>query len=298
MTENLATFKAGYVAVIGLPNAGKSTLLNQLLQYKLSIVSRKPQTTRRNVLGILNREGLQIIFIDTPGILKPRYNLQEVMMKNVRSAIEDADVLVYLIDAAQPGQTPAELKAQLKDVKQPVILGLNKIDLVAKKDLLPMMSEFLKVHPFKCVIPLSAQKADGLDRLLDEIAPVLPLHPPYYPTDFLSDQQEKFFVSEIIREKVFHYYGQEIPYSTHVEIEEFKERGEGKVYIRAAILIERESQKGIIIGKGGQAIKRVGQLARQEIEVFIDRPAFLELFVKVEPDWRKKDAQLRKLGYR
>ena len=290
-------FRAGYAAVIGLPNAGKSTLLNHFLQTKLSIVPRKPQTTRQNVLGILNQPGLQIIFMDTPGILTPRYSLQEAMMRQVQSAMTDADVLIYVVDVTEKAESPDNIAAVLKRVACPVILVLNKIDLMDSKTLLPIMDRYKDARSFRSIVPVSALKDSGLDRVVSEAAACMPLSPPYYPTDYISTQQERFFVAEIIREKIFKYYGKEIPYATHVEIEDFKEREKGKTYIRAAILIERSSQKAIIIGKQGKALKRVGELARGDMERFLDRPVFLELFVKVSSDWRKKAAVLKRMGY-
>lgn len=290
-------FRAGYAAVVGLPNVGKSTLLNQLLHFKLSIVSKKPQTTRKNVLGILSGEKYQVIFIDTPGILEPRYNLQKFMLKQVHLAMQDADVLLYMVDVTDRRQNIAAVTAQLKEVNKPVILALNKIDLIEKRELLPMLESYANAYPFRAVVPISALKNDGLDRILQEIVACLPEHPPYFPPDYLSNQQERFFVAEIIREKIFQFYGEEIPYATHVEIEEFKERPQGKDYIRAVIVVEKRSQKAILIGKDGTALKRVGKLAREEIELFLGRPVFLELFVKVTENWRKKDTVLKRLGY-
>ncbi len=290
-------FRAGYVAVVGLPNVGKSTLLNQLLHFKLSIVSKKPQTTRKNVLGILTGEEYQIIFIDTPGILEPRYNLQKFMLKQVHLAMQDADVLLYMVDVTDRRQNINAITTQLKEVNKPVILALNKIDLIEKRELLPMLESYTRAYPFRAAIPISALKSDGLDRILQAIIDCLPKHPPYFPPDYLSNQQERFFVAEIIREKIFQFYGEEIPYATHVEIEEFKERPHGKDYIRAVIVVEKRSQKAILIGKDGTALKRVGKLAREEIELFLGRPVFLELFVKVTENWRKKDTLLKRLGY-
>lgn len=289
-------FKAGYVSIIGKTNVGKSTLLNQLLMYKLSIVTPRPQTTRKRVIGILNGEGYQIIFIDTPGIIEPRYRLHEIMMKYVKMAMEDADIILYMVDVSL--DTPVEdIKRSIREGGKPVILLLNKIDLIKKELLLSMIDEYSKVYPFKAIIPISALKNDGLDRVVNEIIQWLPQSPPYYPSDYITPEQERFFVSEIIREKVFLFYGEEIPYSTHVEIEEFKERQKGRYYIRATIYVEKESQKGILIGKDGQALKRVGREARQEIDGFLDHPVFLELFVKVSEGWRKKEGRLRELGY-
>ncbi len=295
--ETIQGFKSGYVAILGRPNVGKSTLLNQMLKMKLSIVTPKPQTTRKKVLGILNGENYQIIFMDTPGIIDPKYNLQKVMMKYVRNAIADADVILYMVDASVPRQHFEEIQEHLQGVQKPVILVLNKVDLVKKDQLLPLIDAFRQIHEFQAIIPISALKGDGVERVIDEIVQVLPEGHPYYPSDYVTPEQERFFVAEIIREKIFLLYGEEIPYSTHVEIEEFKERPGHKDYIRAVIYVEKNSQKGILIGKQGQALKRVGQMAREEIEAFLGRPVYLELFVKVNEDWRRNEAKIRRLGY-
>lgn len=296
-TENrYKNFKAGYAAILGRPNVGKSTLLNQLLKYKLSIISSKPQTTRKKVLGILNLEGAQIIFIDTPGLLDPKYNLQQKMVKYIHQAIEDSDMLLYLIDVTEE-DVHSEIIKLLSGSQKPVILAINKIDLIDKKSLLPLISRFDKKMDFSAIIPISALLKDGIDGLQEEIIKLLPHSPPFYPPDYLTDQQERFFVAEIIREKIFEHYGEEIPYSTHVQIETFKERPDSKDYIVAVIYVEKDSQKGILIGKEGQALKRIGRLARAEIEQFLGRPVFLELYVKVLKDWRRKDSKLRELGY-
>lgn len=290
-------FKAGYVAILGYPNAGKSTLLNQFLNHKLSIVSRKPQTTRKKVLGILTLKKAQIVFIDTPGLLNPKYNLQQIMSNYITNAVEDADVLLYLVDASRVKKITSETIQFFSKVDKPVVLAINKIDLVEKKKLLPLISQFDKEIKFSAVVPISALKDDGLDRLRDEIIRLLPYCPPYFPVNYLTDQQERFFVSEIIRERIFELYSEEIPYSTHVQIEDFKERPGRKDFIVANIYVEKNSQKGIIIGKEGRALKKIGQLARVEIEKFLDRPVYLELFVKVLTDWRHKDSKLKELGY-
>lgn len=290
-------FKAGYVAILGYANAGKSTLLNQFLNHKLSIVSRKPQTTRKKVLGILTLKKAQIVFIDTPGLLNPKYNLQQIMSNYITNAVEDADVLLYLVDASRVKKITSETIQFFSKVDKPVVLAINKIDLVEKKKLLPLISQFDKEIKFSAVVPISALKDDGLDRLRDEIIRLLPYCPPYFPVNYLTDQQERFFVSEIIRERIFELYSEEIPYSTHVQIEDFKERPGRKDFIVANIYVEKNSQKGIIIGKEGRALKKIGQLARVEIEKFLDRPVYLELFVKVLTDWRHKDSKLKELGY-
>jgi GTP-binding protein Era len=290
-------YKSGYAALIGKPNAGKSTLLNQLLKFKISIVTRKPQTTRKNILGILTGNDYQIVFIDTPGLLNPRYGLQEFMLRYIRSALQDSDVLIYLVDVAEKKQHFENIHNQLQDTGKPVILALNKIDLVDKASLLPLIERFRKSFNFRAIIPISALKSDGITNLIEEILEMLPYNPPYFPPDYATDQQERFFVSEIIREKIFQYFGEEIPYSTHVQIEDFKERKPAKDYIRAVIFVEKHSQKGIIIGKGGQALKRVGETARTEIEQFLGRPVYLELYVKLLEDWRRREGKLKNLGY-
>jgi len=301
MTNTGESFRAGYVAIIGEPNVGKSTLMNNLLQHKLSIVTPKPQTTRHRILGVLSGETYQIIFLDTPGLLKPKYLLQERMMEFARSAIRDADLVLLLIDATTPGietdRTGESVFTHLSQFEKSVFLVINKIDLVRKDHLLPIIDWYAKRYPFKEIIPISALTLDGVDKLKTLIINELPEHPPYYPADIISDQSERFFVSEIIREKIFERYRQEIPYSTTVEVIEFKEREGQKDFISAEIYVERDSQKAILIGKKGQALKEIGERARKEIEVFLGRSVFLELHVKVRKDWRNDTAWLKRLGY-
>ncbi len=290
-------FKAGYVAIIGLPNAGKSTLLNALLNVKLSIISDKPQTTRRRIPGILNKENFQAVFLDTPGILKPKYQLQEHMMEYVRASLNDADVLLLIVDS-KSRRHPVDIDLnELNPSKKPVILLLNKVDLINKQDLLPLIDLYKDFYPFEEIIPISALNRDGVDKVEAAIEARLPFHPPFYPPDILSDQPERFFVAEIIREKIFEKFYQEIPYSTEVVVEEFKERPGKKDYIYAIIYVERNSQKGIIIGKKGEALKKIGETARKEIEEFLGRPVFLELRVKVNEKWRYDERKLKRLGY-
>jgi GTP-binding protein Era len=292
-------FKSGYVALIGRPNVGKSTLMNALLGQKLSIVTAKPQTTRHRVLGILSGKEYQIIFLDTPGLLIPRYKLQETMVKTARSAIEEADLLVFLIELEEKiSAANRSILSDLIQTKKPLILAINKIDLIDKEKLLPIIDDYARSFKLTSIIPISALKEDGLDELKQLFIDNLPVGFPFYPAEMVTDQPERFFVAEIIREKIFQKYGEEIPYSTTVTVEEFKERDQGKDYIRAVIYVERNSQKGIIIGKQGAALKRVGQIAREEIELFLGRPVYLELFVKVKEKWRQKEGILRELGYR
>ena len=290
-------FRAGYVALIGLPNAGKSTLMNALLDVKLSIISSKPQTTRRRVLGILNQDMMQVVFMDTPGILKPGYALQEKMMEQVSRALDDADLLLFIVDITDK-KHPLQLDLQkINPQSKPVLLLLNKIDLQPKEVLLNLIEKYRGHYPFKAIIPVSALNSDGTDLLQKELLRHLPLSPPYYPPDTLTDQPERFFIAEIIREKIFERFYQEVPYSTEVVVEEFKERPKGKDYIYAVIMVERKTQKGILIGKGGQTLKKIGAEARRDIQELLGRQVFLELRVKVNEDWRKKDVKLRRLGY-
>lgn len=290
-------FKAGYAVIIGLPNTGKSTLLNALLDIKLSIISKKPQTTRRRVLGILNKDNYQIIFIDTPGILKPRYKLQKKMMIQVAESLEDADIIVLIIDAQSKNHPIHFENIDIIPKGKPIILLLNKIDLIDKKNLLTLIELYNKQFPVKTIIPISALNQDGLELLEKEILNYLPTNPPYYPPDILTEHPERFFVGELIREQIFEKFYQEIPYSIEVIIEEFKEREKGKDYINAVILVERKSQKGILIGKGGKTLKQIGAMARAEIEEFLGRKVFLDLLVKVNENWRRDDAKLKQLGY-
>lgn len=290
-------FRCGYVAIIGRPNAGKSTLMNALLDIKLSIISSKPQTTRRRTLGILNKPAAQVIFLDTPGVLKPRYRLQEKMMDQVTSAMHDADLLFLIVDAAEKNHpVPIEL-ARLNPSRKPVLLLMNKIDAIKKADLLPLIDLYHQAYKFEAIIPISALAKDGLELLQKEMLERLPLGAPFYPPDLLTDQPERFFAAEIIREKIFEKYYDEIPYSTEVIIEDFKERRKSKDYISATIIVERRSQKGILIGKQGAALKEIGERARRDIEEFLGRPIFLDLRVKVNENWRKDDIKLRRLGF-
>jgi GTPase len=292
--------RCGYVAIIGRPNAGKSTLLNQLLDFKLSIVTPKPQTTRHRILGILNEKNAQIIFLDTPGLIKPKYALQSAMMKIADQAIQSADVLLVMIDVTSSEDTDFVMNLfqhDLKNLDIPKVLLLNKVDLISKENLLPLIGRFHATALFNEIIPVSALKNDGTDIVKNCLIGLLPASERYYPEDTLTEQPEKFFVSEIIREKIFMLYGKEIPYSTDVMIEEFREGKSSKDFIRAAILVERPSQKAILIGKKGEALKRVGEIARKDIEIFLDRPVFLELWVKVKEDWRRNNSVLKNLGY-
>lgn len=295
--------KSGYVSIVGKPNAGKSTLLNAILGEKLSIATSKPQTTRKKILGIHSAENFQIIFLDTPGIMNPEYLLQHRMLEFVEQSVRDSDLVLFIIDAeADPtGMKALEDETVLKilhNENTPKILLINKID-VSKQEIIEKLVVTAEAKGwFKKIIPISAIKSVNTQTVVDSILEYLPEHPKYYPDDQLSDENERFFVSEIIREKVFEIYREEIPYSTEVEIEEFTEREGRKDYIRAAIIIERESQKPIIIGDKGATIKKLGRSAREAIEKFLQRDVFLELFVKVKEKWRSNPNMLNHFGYK
>jgi GTP-binding protein Era len=287
--------KSGYVSIIGKPNVGKSTLLNRLLAMKLAIVSSKPQTTRNRILGILTENDYQCYFLDTPGIIKPDYELQKTMVDQIKRAVTDADIIIWVVDPwFKPADFPRAFTQHFQ--KKLVICVLNKIDLISKTKLLPVI-DTIKNFDVKEIIPISALKGDGIEELKKTIFEFLPENPFLYPKDDISDSPERFFVAELIRERVFEFFKKEIPYSTCVAIDEFKERKKGKNFIRAIIYVERKSQKGILIGKDGQALKKVGQEARKEIEKFLGRNVYLELWVKVKEKWRKDKKFLKELGY-
>ena len=298
--KNNTNYKSGYIAIIGQPNVGKSTLMNNLLDVKLSITSPRPQTTRRRVMGILNKDDLQIVFLDTPGILTPKYGLQREMMNYVNIAISDADLLLYLIDGTMNKDKIFEDVEKLSNInptKKPVVLAINKIDLLSKSTLLPLMEKTNAIYPFESMIPISAKKQDGLNELVEFFYKFMPLHPPYYDPEMLTDQPERFFVAELIREQVFFQFQKEIPYSIEVAITEFKERKKAKDYICCEIYVERDSQKAIVIGKKAEALKKLSLNSRKEIEKFLDAEIYLELIVKVKKNWRQDDRMLKQFGY-
>lgn len=304
MSEITPEYRSGYITIIGQPNVGKSTLMNRLLDFKLSITSPRPQTTRRQVMGILSDKNAQIIFLDTPGIIKPKYQLQEMMINQIQAAVSDADALLYIIDDAslrQDGEILIDdeirILKQANRQNKPVILVINKVDLVSKSDLLPVIGQYNTRYKFESIVPVSALKGDGTDELVKEFIKLMPFHPPYYDPDILTEQPERFFVAEFIREQIFYYFKKEIPYSTEVQIESFKEREHGKDYISAVIYTERNTQKAIIIGKQGSALKNIGSRARDQIERFLGRKVFLELHVKVKKDWRRDSLQIKRFGY-
>jgi GTP-binding protein Era len=292
-------FKSGYVSITGRPNVGKSTLLNMILGQKIAIVTEKPQTTRNRIIGIKNLEGAQIIFIDTPGIHRPRHKLGEIMVKEAKEAIRDVDIVLLMVEPFKENiKEEMEIINLLRSVGKPVILLINKIDMVKKPDLLPLIEEYSKLYNFKEIIPISALYGDGIDRLLKVIVDTLPEGPPYYPADQITDQIERFVVAELIREQVMLHTREEVPHSVHVEVVDWKERENGLINISANIYVERESQKGIIIGKEGQRLKSIGTEARKNIEGLLNVRVYLELWVKVKKNWRDNIHILREMGFK
>jgi len=295
------TSRVGYVAIVGEPNVGKSTLVNHLVGAKLSIVSAKPQTTRRSVLGIRTDRYAQMIFIDTPGVLTPRYLLHERMIGYVERALADADALLLMLDASTPDldrlfSTPL---GDVRSLGKPMICVLNKVDLLhEKKQLLPAMAKLIDLGVFREVVPISALNGDNVEELATAIGRLLPEGELLYDPDQLSEQPERFFVAELIREQALHLYRQEIPYAMEVQIVEYKERAlPEKTYIHAELVVERDTQKRIVIGSKGESLRRLGERARTAIEEFLGVPVYLELFVKVREDWRSSEGKLRSFGY-
>lgn len=290
--------RAGYIAIVGRPNVGKSTLMNALIGERLSIVTHRPQTTRQRVIGILSRPAYQAVFMDTPGLLDPAYTLHEMMVHAAVQTIRAADVTIAMIDATQSlKDLNRSIVDRLKQSRGPVLLAINKIDRIKKPALLPLIEEAIRRFPFSHVVPVSALLSEGLEELLNAAVQALPEGPALYPPDMLTDRPERFFAGEIIREQVFLRLGDELPYASAVLIEDFKDRENGTAYIQASILLERDSQKGIVIGKQGVMLKRIGTAAREALIEFLGRPVYLDLWVKVRPGWRKNEKELKRLGY-
>lgn len=287
--------KAGFVGIIGKPNVGKSTLMNCLIGEQLSIVSHKVQTTRHRIKGILNGDEYQIIFSDTPGILEPHYLLQEKMMDFVNASLEDADAVLFITDNSE-AYMEDDIVARLSAIKVPVVIVINKMDLSSTEEINKLVHGWKKKVNPHAIIPVSATLKFNVEKITEMLLTLMPEAPAYFPKDQLSDSNERFFISEIIREKIFMHYQQEIPYSTQVEVEAFKDESK-IVRISAVIFVERDSQKGIIIGRKGEGIKRIGSEARRDIEKSLGKQVFLELFVKVEKEWRKNENKLRRFGY-
>ena len=288
--------KAGYVNIIGNPNVGKSTLMNALIGQKLSIITHKAQTTRHRILGILNEKEYQIVFSDTPGVIEPAYKLQENMMNFVHSAFQDADVLIYMIEVGEKGLKDQKLFERLKKTSVPVLMLLNKIDLAEQDFVVQEMEKWRSELPNAQLLPISALNNFNIDKIKDKLVELLPVSPPYYDKDAITDKSERFFIEEIIREKILKHYKKEIPYSVQIEVEEFFEEEE-IIKIRAIIYVMRESQKGIIIGHQGLGLKRIGSEARRDIEKMLDKKVFLVTPVKVKKNWRNDNQQLKKFGY-
>ncbi len=288
--------KSGFVNIIGNPNVGKSTLMNAMVGEQLSIITSKAQTTRHRILGIVNGEEFQIIYSDTPGILEPRYKLQESMVKFVNTAFLDADIILYVTDVIEKTDKHEGYLSRLQKAKVPVLLLINKTDLVENSRIEKLVDDWHKILPAAEILPVSALEKTNLTLLFDKILAILPAGPEYYPKDELTDRSERFFISEIIREKIFLYYKKEIPYSTEVGVESYKEEKD-IIHIRANIFVLRPSQKGILIGHKGKALKKVGTEARKDIEGFLNKKIFLELHVRVKNDWRNQKSQLRQMGY-
>lgn len=290
-------FKSGFVNIVGNPNVGKSTLMNDLVGERLSIITSKAQTTRHRIMGIVNTPEYQIVFSDTPGVLSPKYKLQESMLNFSEGALSDADVLLYITDVVEDPTKNADFLAKVSKESVPVLLVINKIDLLKGNDELEkIVSRWQELLPKAEVFPISAKENFGTDLLMKRIIELLPNHEPYFGKDALTDKPARFFVTEIIREKILTNYDKEIPYSVEVIVEKFEEK-ENSIHIMAVIYVERDSQKGILIGKGGLMLKKIGTEARKDLEKFFGKSIYLELFVKVEPNWRNRENKLRAFGY-
>ncbi|MGY8980640.1 MAG: GTPase Era [Flavobacteriales bacterium] len=288
--------KSGFVNIIGNPNVGKSTLMNALIGQKLSIITSKAQTTRHRIMGILNDDNYQIVFSDTPGVIKPAYKLQENMMNFVHSAFQDADVLIYMVEIGEKGLKDEKLYERIKKTSLPLLLLINKIDLSTQDEIADYIDSWKQELPNASVLPISALNGFNLEQIKEHILENIPESPPYYDKDTITDKSERFFIEEIIREKILKHYKKEIPYSVEVEVEEFFEEEE-IIKIRAIIYVLRESQKGILIGHKGLGLKRIGTEARRDIEVMLDKKVYLETPIKVNKNWRNDNKQLKKFGY-
>lgn len=287
--------KAGYVSIIGKPNVGKSTLMNHMVGEKLSIITSKAQTTRHRIMGILNGPDYQIVYSDTPGIIQPKYELHRSMMKFVHTSLEDADVILFVTDLFEQYDED-EVVQKLRHVQVPVLLLINKIDLAKENEVMEKTAYWKEHMPQATIIPISALQGLNIGTIFDTIINEMPVHPPYFPKEEISDKPERFFAAEIIREKIFLNYKKEVPYSTEVVIMEFKE-DEKIIRMRAEIYVERRTQKGILIGKGGEMLKKVGIQSRKDLEAFFGKQVHLETYVRIQPDWRKHNTQLNRFGY-
>lgn len=293
-----SNYKSGFAAVIGRPNVGKSTLINSLIGQKVVIMSDKPQTTRNKIMCILTLEDAQILFIDTPGIHKPKHKLGEFMVRAAENTLREVDVILFVVDVTEEmGPGERYILERLSEVKTPVILVVNKIDLIDKRQVLPIIEKYTASHPFTAVVPISALEHTNLEGIVEEIKKYLVPGPQYYPEDMVTDQPERLVIAEMIREKVLHVTREEIPHAIAVDIEEIKTRANEDLYVRAVIYVERDSQKGIVIGAKGNLLKEIGKQARVDIENLLGSKVFLDLWVKVKKDWRNRDTMLRSFGY-
>ncbi len=297
--EQNADFKSGYVSIVGAPNAGKSTLLNRMLGEKISITSKKPQTTRNRILGVLHRTKSQMIFFDTPGVFQAKDKLNVRIVDTALSALGDADLVLVVVDVSRPDPNAERyLVKRLKGQTRPVVLAMNKIDLIEKSGLLEIIVKWSSVYGFKDVVPISAQHGTQVEDLIAAMEKILPNGPPFFPEDTLTDVSERFIVAELIREQVFRMTGEEIPYATAVTVDTFKAKKEGRlISIEATIHLERDSQKGIVIGKHGGKLKQIGTRSREQIEQLLGTKVFLKLFVRIQKNWRKDTKAIRRFGY-
>ena len=292
-------FKSGFVSIIGRPNVGKSTFLNRVIGQKIAIMSDKPQTTRNKIQGVYTEDQAQIVFIDTPGIHKPKHKLGDFMMKVAQNTLKEVDLILFMINATEGlGRGDEFIIERLKDTKTPVFLVINKIDEIHPDELFSIITNYKDLYPFAEIVPISALQGNNVGRLLDQIKQRLPEGPQYYPADQVTDHPERFIITELIREKVLHATREEIPHSIAVVMDSMQRRDNGAVYVGATIIVERDSQKGIVIGKQGKMLKEVGRKARADIEALLGSKVFLELWVKVQKDWRNRASHLRDFGFR
>lgn len=292
-------FKSGFIAIIGRPNVGKSTFMNRVIGQKIAIMSDKAQTTRNKIQGVLTEDDSQMVFIDTPGIHKPKHRLGDFMVKMAESTLNEVDVIMFMIDAKEGyGRGDQYIIDRLQKVKKPVFLIINKIDMIHPDDLLPLIDFYREKYDFEEIIPVSALEGNNVNHLLGVLKSHLPTGPQYFPEDQITDHPERFIISELIREKVLHLTKEEIPHSVAVTIESMEERKDGMIYIQAAVITERGSQKGILIGKGGSMLKEIGKNARKDIEALLGSKVYLELWVKVQKDWRNKQSRLNEFGFK
>jgi GTP-binding protein Era len=298
-TEDQKKFRSGFVSISGRPNVGKSTFLNAVLGMKLSIVTEKPQTTRNRIIGVKNLPGAQVVFVDTPGIHRPKHGLGAHMVKEARSAIKDVDLVLFMVEPRKPSEEDTAIVRTFHGLGKPVFLLINKVDRIKKQELLPVIKAYSDLYGFDEIFPVSAMKLDGLDAAMERMVQYLPEGEPFYPEDVVTESPERFLVAEMVREKVMLVTREEVPHSTAVEVARWEEEpGRKKIFISAVIYVEKDGQKGIIIGRKGERLKQIGAAARSDIEELLGTGVFLELFVKVKKDWRLKKSVLTELGFK